>query len=232
MCVCIMSAASGYSAIQLSTVTDGMDSRRPRDIVDRSLETHLVCRGVDEEVKKDSIKRVCYSSSSISVQRDGRSRNYATSSAIPVLDIVPPLQSLPTPLPSDACYYAAIPMLGAPLQSSSSFSSSSSSSSLSQLITLQQAEGYWKLDPALAALLSSSLADLRGRCPVECSPAVELLWVTVLALSLMEERFPGQRDEWELVAMKAEMWLNSQPLPPATPSLDSFKQAAKSCVSM
>ena len=124
------------------------------------------------------------------------------------------------------------PMNMSPVQLSSSSSSSSHfSSPLSQLITLQQAEGYWKLEPALAALLSSSLADLRGRCPVECSPAVELLWATVLALSLMEERFPGQRDEWELVAMKAEMWLHSQPLPPATPSLDTFKQAAKSCVS-
>ena len=142
----------------------------------------------------------------------------------------PPPPSAPVPL---ACMGAPPPppMNMSPVRLSSSSSSSHFSSSLSQLITLQQAEGYWKLDPALAGLLSSSLADLRRRCPVECSPAVELLWATVLALSLMEERFPGQRDEWELVAMKAEMWLHSQPLPPATPSLDTFKQAAKSCVS-
>ena len=105
-----------------------------------------------------------------------------------------------------------------------------SSSPLSQLITLQQAEGYWKMDESLAKILSYSVVDLKSKCPVDCSSSVELLWATMLALVMMEEKFAGQRDEWELVAMKTEMWLQSQPLPPATPTLDSFKQAAKSCV--
>ena len=134
----------------------------------------------------------------------------------------------PPPTGAAMDYYACA---SSPPSLFSSSSTTSSSSPLSQLITLQQAEGYWKLGPGLATLLCSSLADLQGRCPVECSPAVEQLWATVLALAFMEEKFPGQRDEWELVAMKAEMWLHSQPLPPATPSLDIFKQAAKSCVS-
>ena len=106
-----------------------------------------------------------------------------------------------------------------------------SSSPLSQLITLQQAEGHWKMDKSLAKILSSSVADLKSKCPVDCSSSsVELLWATMLALVMMEERFAGQRDEWELVAMKTEMWLQSQPLPPDTPTLDSFKHAAKACM--
>ena len=114
---------------------------------------------------------------------------------------------------------------------SRSIANAPSSSPLSQLITLQQAEGYWKMDESLAKILSSSVADLKSKCPVDCSSSVELLWATMLTLVMMEERFAGQRDEWELVAMhEAEMWLQSQPLPPATPTIDSFKHAAKACM--
>ena len=32
-----------------------------------------------------------------------------------------------------------------------------------------------------------------------------------------KEKYSSQQDERELVAMKAEMWLKTQPLPPTTP---------------
>ena len=111
---------------------------------------------------------------------------------------------------------------------SASANSVSSSSPLTQLITLQQAEGYWKMDEPLAMIIGSSVADLKTKCPVECSSSVELLWATMLALVKLETKYAGQKDEWELVAMKAEMWLQAQPLPPQS-SLDSFKMAAKAC---
>ena len=107
-------------------------------------------------------------------------------------------------------------------------SSVSSSSPLTQLITLQQAEGYWKMDEPLAMIIGSSVTDLKTKCPVECSSFIELLWATMLALVKLETKYAGQKDEWELVAMKAEMWLQVQPLPPQS-SLDSFKLAAKAC---
>ena len=107
-----------------------------------------------------------------------------------------------------------------------------SSSPLSQLITLQQAEGYWKLDASLSKILGFSVTDLKTKCPIDCSSSsIEELWATMLALAVMEEKYSSQQDEWELVAMKAEMWLQAQPLPPSTPTLDNFKQAAKMCVS-
>ena len=55
----------------------------------------------------------------------------------------------------------------------------------------------------------------------------------MLALAVMEEKYmySSQQDEWELVSMKAEMWLQAPPLPPATPmyTLDNLKHAAKKC---
>ena len=85
------------------------------------------------------------------------------------------------------------------------------------------------MDESLATILSSSVADLKTKCPVECSSSVELMWATMLALVKLETEYAGQKDEWELVAMKAEMWLQAQPLPPKS-SLDSFKLIAKTYV--
>ena len=85
------------------------------------------------------------------------------------------------------------------------------------------------MDESLATILGSSVADLKTKCPVECSSSVELLWATMLALVKLETEYAGQKDEWELVAMKAEMWLQAQPLPPQS-SLGSFKSIAKTCM--
>lgn len=156
--------------------------------------------------------------------RNAPSMGMAMSGAPP-----PPMLSFSAAPPPPPGGGGVVPLAAAPAgRSAGPFTPSSSP--LSQLITLQQAEGYWKMDESLAKILSFSVADLKSKCPVDCSSSVELLWATVLALVMMEEKFAGQRDEWELVAMKTEMWLQSQPLPPATPTLDSFKQAAKSCV--
>lgn len=149
-----------------------------------------------------------------------------------VMDSAPPppmlsLSAAPPPPPSSGGGGSFLPP-GAPPPAPAS--SASGDSSLTQLITLQQAEGYWKMDESLAMILGSSVADLKSKCPVDCSSSVELLWATMLALAKLETRFAGQRDEWELVAMKADMWLQAQLLRSATPLLDSFKQAAKACM--
>ena len=98
-----------------------------------------------------------------------------------------------------------------------------SGSSLSGLVTLQAAEGYWSLDTGLASIFGRSLSDLKGASPSGCS---DVVWGTLLAIVLLESRFSSQHDEWELVAMKAEMWLQGQALP-AGSSISSLKETAK-----
>ena len=100
---------------------------------------------------------------------------------------------------------------------------------LSALISLQQAEGNWKLDAALASVLSKSLQHLEGACPVDCKGDIRTVWATVLALVFLEAKHSAKHDEWELVAMKAEFWLQGQTFPAGT-DLDSFMEAAKSCL--
>ena len=78
------------------------------------------------------------------------------------------------------------------------------------VVMLQTAEGYWMLNASLAVIIGHSLADLESSCPLGCSTAV---WGTVLALVLLEKRYLQQKDEWELIATKAEMWLQGQSLP-------------------
>ena len=38
----------------------------------------------------------------------------------------------------------------------------------------------------------------------------------MLALAVRKEKYSSQQDQWELVAVKADMWLQTQPLPPTT----------------
>ena len=104
------------------------------------------------------------------------------------------------------------------------------SDKLSALISLQQAEGLWKLDTTLAGVLSKSLPELEGACPVGCQgDDVRQVWATVLALAYLEACLSGQREEWELVAMKAEFWLEGQSLPAGT-TLQALREAAKKCL--
>ena len=95
----------------------------------------------------------------------------------------------------------------------SSFSSIVPGDGLTRLITLQSAEGYWVLNESLATVLGRPLSSLKGSCPSGCPNVV---WGTLLALVLLETKYSSQRDEWELVSMKTEMWLQSQTLQGAT----------------
>ena len=100
---------------------------------------------------------------------------------------------------------------------------------LSGLISQQQADGSWRLDDVTAKLLSKSLEELRGGCPVTCEGGVSTLWATVLCVVYLEVKHASQKDEWELIAMKAEQWLGSQPLP-AGADISTLKAAAMKVV--
>ena len=101
--------------------------------------------------------------------------------------------------------------------------------SLSSLISLQQADGSWKLDDVIAKVLSKSLKELRDACPVKCDGGVSTTWATVICCVYLELKHPSQKDEWELIAMKAELWLDGQSLP-AGADLNKMKDAARKLV--
>lgn len=95
---------------------------------------------------------------------------------------------------------------------------------LSQLVRLQTAEGYWKLNDSLATLLEQTLSQLQSVCPSGQNFEV---WATILSLCCLETKFLAQKDEWELVAAKAEQWLLTVV---GSEALSSLKQAATKCL--
>ena len=101
--------------------------------------------------------------------------------------------------------------------------------SLSSLISLQLADGSWKLDDVIAKVLSKRLKELSDACPVKCDGGVSTIWATVLCCVYLELKHPSQKDEWELIAMKAELWLDGQSLP-AGADLNKMKDAARKVV--
>uniref|UniRef100_A0A8C3F6S2 von Willebrand factor A domain-containing protein 5A n=1 Tax=Chrysemys picta bellii TaxID=8478 RepID=A0A8C3F6S2_CHRPI len=74
---------------------------------------------------------------------------------------------------------------------------------LLRLVSLQNADGSWDLDPRLAAALGA----------VSLFPAQDVapgVWATVLAVVWLHGRAAGQRDEWELLEAKAVGWVRGQ----------------------
>ena len=103
---------------------------------------------------------------------------------------------------------------------------SSSQPALPRIISLQLASGAWKLSAELAALLGHSMEELKTACPAACEGEMELVWATVLVLGYLEKKLLELKDEWELIAMKANNWLKKQRIPEGH-SKESFLEKAK-----
>uniref|UniRef100_A0A8C5EXE2 VIT domain-containing protein n=1 Tax=Gopherus evgoodei TaxID=1825980 RepID=A0A8C5EXE2_9SAUR len=69
-----------------------------------------------------------------------------------------------------------------------------------QLVSLQNADGSWDLDPQLAAVLGVS----------ETNDMTPSIWATVLAVIWLHDQAMGQRDEWELLEAKAVGWVQDR----------------------
>ena len=96
-----------------------------------------------------------------------------------------------------------------------------------RLILLQAAEGFWRLDSTLASVFSKSPNELESACPMKLEgESLRTVWATVLTLVYLETQCQGDRDEWELVAMKAEMWLQGQTLPDGA-TVGTLREAAE-----
>ena len=100
---------------------------------------------------------------------------------------------------------------------------------LSSLIEAQQADGSWLLSSTLSQILSKTTQEVELACPVALkeSPVVGVVWATVLVLVILEKKCKSQRDEWELIAMKANKWLKKQTLPKGV-ELSKFHESAHS----
>ncbi|XP_026512553.1 von Willebrand factor A domain-containing protein 5A-like [Terrapene carolina triunguis] len=109
---------------------------------------------------------------------------------------------------------------GAPPETAPQKERAPEESPLLRLVSLQNADGSWDLDPRLAAALGVSETDARGRMPIEdVAPGV---WATVLAVVWLHGRAAGQRDEWELLEAKAVVWVRGR----AGPRLSECLEAA------
>ncbi len=84
---------------------------------------------------------------------------------------------------------------------------------LGRIINLQLASGAWKMSTELADVIVKTTAEIKDACPVPCEGDMETTWTTIIVLIYLQLRQSNFKDEWELVAAKAETWLTKQNLP-------------------
>uniref|UniRef100_A0A6J0UQQ6 von Willebrand factor A domain-containing protein 5A-like n=1 Tax=Pogona vitticeps TaxID=103695 RepID=A0A6J0UQQ6_9SAUR len=83
-------------------------------------------------------------------------------------------------------------------------------SPLLHLVSLQNANGSWPLASNLASILGLSEAEILSKIPAQVAQNV---WATVLALLWLHSKALEQKDEWELLEMKALNWLHATAAP-------------------
>lgn len=96
---------------------------------------------------------------------------------------------------------------------------------LPTVISLQMANGAWRLTAELAAVVGKTVDDVKQFCPIPCDGEMEVIWATVLALSYLQQKETAAKEEWELIAVKAEIWLQKQSLPDGS-LIESLRQKA------
>jgi len=75
---------------------------------------------------------------------------------------------------------------------------------LDRLIALQRADGSWELTGELATVLGMTRSHLQAESP---QTAASGCWATALALAWLREHAFDRKNEWDLLARKAEEWL-------------------------
>ena len=84
---------------------------------------------------------------------------------------------------------------------------------LSTVINLQLANGSWGMSEDLARVVGQPTTKIQEACPVPCKGAMCVIWATIIVLSYLQLRQSNFKDEWELIARKAETWITKQNLP-------------------
>ncbi|XP_052044597.1 von Willebrand factor A domain-containing protein 5A-like isoform X2 [Apodemus sylvaticus] len=95
-----------------------------------------------------------------------------------------------------------------------------------QLISLQKANGSWKLDEDLTKLLGSKLKDIKAENPAKHGDLSA--WATVLAVVWLHSNGKDLKCEWELLERKAVAWLHDH----AGSSIPMLVQAANSLLKL
>ena len=78
------------------------------------------------------------------------------------------------------------------------------------LVSMQHADGSWRLSEELADVIGWRIADLLRRLVDfgEDSPESRDAWATAMALAWLERYGNDTRDEWELIAHKGHRWFD------------------------
>ncbi|XP_071988863.1 von Willebrand factor A domain-containing protein 5A-like isoform X2 [Engystomops pustulosus] len=88
-----------------------------------------------------------------------------------------------------------------------------------RLISLQNADGSWNLNPGFSSVLGITQQDISDKNPDQNVDSS--VWATVLALIWLHASCLDQREEWELLEGKALSWIKAK----AGSSLDRFVRA-------
>jgi len=87
---------------------------------------------------------------------------------------------------------------------------------LDVFILQQSAKGFWRLTPSFAQFLNVPLSALilQARENLIDVPntmgEADSIWATLVAIVILQDRFPLQKDEWELIQEKALRWLTKE----------------------
>jgi len=95
------------------------------------------------------------------------------------------------------------------LKGFSMLASISKDGDLTKLIHLQMANGSFKFGQALQDLVGMTENQIMEKCH---GVEVDGVWITVVALALLEKKFPEEKELWELIANKAKMFIQTNTL--------------------
>jgi Ca-activated chloride channel homolog len=110
------------------------------------------------------------------------------------------------------------------------FRASSAERPLDRLVSLQRADGSWDLTAAFASAIGSRLSELLASIGSVAGAAdPDRCWATALALAWLEHNAGDARDEWVLLARKAQKWLSASSAGEPE-ALNSLMQAAEDFV--
>jgi Ca-activated chloride channel family protein len=81
---------------------------------------------------------------------------------------------------------------------------------LDRLVALQRADGAWDLSSELATAVGVNMKRLAAGLPhVSTQDDARRVWATLVALAWLARHAADARDEWRLLARKAEQWLSA-----------------------
>ncbi|XP_028392752.1 von Willebrand factor A domain-containing protein 5A-like [Dendronephthya gigantea] len=101
---------------------------------------------------------------------------------------------------------------------------------LATIISLQLASGAWKTSTSLSDVISKTTEEIKDACRVSCEGDMESIWATIIVLTYLQLRQSNFKDEWELIALKAETWLTKQSLPQGS-SIQDLREKAEAFLS-